>query len=43
MIKIILFSIDDFINDLYDEDILDDNEINIIQNNKNIEKDDFER
>lgn len=27
---------DDFINDLYDEDILDDNEIIIIQNNKNI-------
>ena len=33
---------DDFINDLYDEDILDDNDIDIIQNNlKN--KDDFER
>lgn len=29
---------DDFINDLYDEDILDDNEIIIIQNNKNIDK-----
>ena len=35
---------DDFINDLYDEDILDDNEIIIIQNNKNIDKsDDFEK
>ena len=35
---------DDFINDLYDEDILDDSEIDIIQNNKNIDKnDDFER
>ena len=35
---------DDFINDLYDENILDDNEIDIIQNNKNIDKsDDFER
>lgn len=35
---------DDFINDLYDEDILDDNEIDIIQNNKNNDKnDDFER
>ena len=31
---------DDFINDLYDEDILDDNEIIIIQNNKNIDKSD---
>ena len=35
---------DDFINDLYDEDILYDSEIDIIQNNKNIDKnDDFER
>ena len=35
---------DDFINDLYDEDLLDDNEIIIIQNNKNIDKsDDFEK
>lgn len=35
---------DNFINDLYDEDILDDNEIDIIQNNKNNDKsDDFER
>ena len=35
---------DEVINDLYDEDILDDDEIDIIQNNKNNEKnDDFER
>ena len=35
---------DDFINDLYAEEIIDDNEIDIIQNNKNIDKsDDFER
>ena len=35
---------DDFINDLYDEDILDDNDIHIIQNNsKDNEKDDFEK
>ena len=35
---------DDFINDLYDEDIIDDNDIKIIQNNsKDNEKDDFER
>ncbi len=35
---------DDFINDLYNEDILDDNDIEIIQNNsKNNDKDDFER
>ena len=34
---------DDIINDLYDEDILDDNEIDIIQNNKDNEKDDLER
>ena len=35
---------DDFINDLYNEDILDDNDLDIIQNNKNIDKiDDFER
>ena len=35
---------DGFINDLYDENILDDNEMDIIQNNKNIDKsDDFER
>ena len=35
---------DDFINDLYDEDILDDNVIEMIQNNKNNDKsDDFER
>lgn len=35
---------DDFINDLYDENILDDTEIDIIQNNKNNDKsDDFER
>ena len=34
---------DDFINDLYDEEIIDDNELGIIQNNKNIDKsDDFE-
>ena len=33
-----------FINDLYDEDILDDNDIDIIQNNRNNNKsDDFER
>ena len=32
----------DFINDLYDEDLLDDNDINIIQNNSK-NKDDFER
>ena len=32
------------INDLYYENIIDENEINIIQNNKNIDKnDDFER
>lgn len=35
---------DEFINDLYNENILDDNEIDIIQNNKNNDKsDDFER
>ncbi len=35
---------DDFINDLYEEDILDKNDIEIIQNNKNNDKrDDFER
>ena len=35
---------DELIDELYDEDILDDNEIDIIQNNKNIDKsDDFER
>ena len=35
---------DDFISDLYDENILDDTEIDIIQNNKNNDKsDDFER
>lgn len=35
---------DDLINDLYNEDIIDDNEIDIIQNNKNNDKnDDFER
>jgi len=35
---------DDVINDLYDEDIIDDNELDIIQNNKNIDKnDDFEK
>ena len=35
---------DDLINDLYDEDIIDDNDIKIIQNNsKDNEKDDFER
>ena len=35
---------DDFINDLYNEDIIDDNEIDIIQNNsRNKEKDEFER
>ena len=35
---------DVLINDLYDEDILDDNDIDIIQNNKNNDKsDDFER
>ena len=35
---------DGFINDLYDENILDDNEMDIIQNNKNIDKSDaFER
>ena len=35
---------DDFINDLYDEEIIDDNELGIIQNNKNIDKsDDFEK
>lgn len=35
---------DDFINELYEEDILDDNDIDIIQNNKNNDKsDDFER
>ena len=34
----------EFINDLYDEDILDNNDIDIIQNNsKDNEKDDFER
>ncbi len=33
---------DDFINDLYNEDIIDDSEINIIQNNSK-SKDDFER
>ena len=33
---------DDFINDLYDEDILDENDIGIIQNNTK-DKDDFER
>ena len=35
---------DDVINELYDEDILDAEEIDIIQNNKNIDRnDDFER
>ena len=35
---------DDFINDLYNEDILDDNDIDMIHNNKNNNKsDDFER
>ncbi len=35
---------DDFINDLYDEEIINYNELDIIQNNKNIDKsDDFER
>ena len=35
---------DDLINDLYDEDILDDNDIESIQNiSKNKDKDDFER
>ena len=34
---------DDIINDLYDEEILDDEEIDIIQNNKDNEKDDLER
>ncbi len=35
---------DDFINDLYDEDMLDNNDIEIIQNNKNDDKsNDFER
>lgn len=35
---------DDFINDLYSEDILDENDMDIIQNNKNTDKsDDFER
>lgn len=35
---------DDFINELYEEDILDDNDIDMIQNNKNNDKsDDFER
>ena len=34
---------DDFINDLYDEDILDDIAMAIIQNNKDNEKDDLER
>jgi len=34
---------DDIINDLYEEDIIDDNELNIIQNNKDNEKDDLER
>lgn len=35
---------DDIINDLYAEDIIDDNELDIIQNNKNIDKgnDNFE-
>ncbi len=34
---------DGFINDLYDEDILDNNDIQIIQNNKNRYKsDDFD-
>ncbi len=32
---------DNFIKNLYDENILDDNDIEIIQNNK--DKDDFER
>ncbi len=31
------------INDVYDEDIIDDNEIDIIQNNKDDEKGDLER
>ena len=34
---------DVLINDLYDEDILDDNDIDVIQNNKDKNKDDFER
>ena len=35
---------DDLINDIYNEDIIDDNEMDIIQNNKNNDKsDDFER
>ena len=35
---------DDFIDDLYDEEILDDNDIDIIQNNRNNDQsDDFEK
>lgn len=34
---------DDFIDELYDEDIIDDNELDIIQNNKDNEKDYLER
>ena len=35
---------DDFINDLYDENIIVNKEIDIIQNNKKVDKsDDFER
>ena len=34
---------DDFINDLYDGAIIDDNELDLIQNNKDNEKDDLER
>lgn len=33
---------DEVINELYEEDILDDNDINIIENNIK-DKDDFER
>ncbi len=35
---------DEVINDLYNEDIIDDSELDIIQNNKNIDiSDDLER
>lgn len=34
---------DDFINDLYDEDIIDDEEIDMIQNNSKSKDDDLER
>lgn len=33
---------DDFIDELYEEEIIDDEEIDIIQNNKDNEKDDIE-